>query len=111
GWLSTTGLVPACRTLDCISVFALTVNDALAVANLAGGYDPSDAYSRSNPNSARVGVFPQPRLAYPIDPEFFGDEASQLVFAQTDRKSTRLNSSHEKTSYAVFGMKHTKDRA
>lgn len=83
GWLSTTGLVPACRTLDCISVFALTVNDALAVANLAGGYDPSDAYSRSNPNSARVGVSPQPRLAYPTDPEFFGDEASQLVFAQT----------------------------
>src|SRR5690606_12712086 len=68
GWLSTTGLVPACRTLDCISVFALTVNDALAVANLAGGYDPSDAYSRSNPHSARVGVSPQPRLAYPTDP-------------------------------------------
>ena len=77
GWLSTTGLVPACRTLDCISVFALTVNDALAVANLAGDYDPSDAYSRSNPNTARVGVSEQPKLAYPADPEFYGDAQSQ----------------------------------
>ena len=34
GWLSTTGLVPACRSLDCISVFALTVADAQAVAGM-----------------------------------------------------------------------------
>lgn len=82
GWLSTTGLVPACRTLDCVSVFALTVSDALAVANLAGGYDPTDDYSRANPNSARVGMPAKPKLAYPADPEFFGDDASQMVFAQ-----------------------------
>ena len=82
GWLSTSGLVPACRTLDCISVFALTVSDALAVATLAGGYDPSDDYSRGNPHSAKVGVPTAAKLAYPADPQFFGDEASQIVFTQ-----------------------------
>ena len=82
GWLSTTGLVPACRTLDCISAFALTVNDALAVANLAGGYDPSDAFSRANPCSAKVGVPVAAKLAYPADPEFYGDTQNQTVYLQ-----------------------------
>ncbi|WP_220815931.1 allophanate hydrolase [Pseudomonas paralcaligenes] len=80
GWLPNTGLVPACRTLDCISVFALTVADALAVAEIAGGYDGADAYSRKNPNSARVGMPAKPRLAVPASPEFFGDTQNQAVF-------------------------------
>ena len=37
GWLSTRGVVPACRLNDCVSVFALTVEDAWTVASLAGG--------------------------------------------------------------------------
>jgi allophanate hydrolase len=80
GWLPNNGLVPACRTLDCISVFALTVADALAVAEIAGGYDGADAYSRRNPNSARVGMPARPRLAVPASPEFFGDTQNQAVF-------------------------------
>ncbi|MDH0897088.1 MULTISPECIES: allophanate hydrolase [unclassified Pseudomonas] len=80
GWLPNSGLVPACRTLDCISVFALTVSDALAVAEIAGGYDGADAYSRKNPNSARVGMPAKPRLAVPASPEFFGDKQNQAVF-------------------------------
>ncbi|BCR25874.1 allophanate hydrolase [Aquipseudomonas alcaligenes] len=82
GWLSTHGLVPACRTLDCISVFALTVADAQTVANIAGGFDAGDAYSRRNPNSARVGMPARPRLATPAAPEFFGDAQNQAVFEQ-----------------------------
>lgn len=46
GWLSTSGVVPACRTLDCVSVFANTVGEARSVANLAAGFDPTDAYGR-----------------------------------------------------------------
>lgn len=83
GWLSTRGLVPACHTLDCISVFALTVADAQVVATIAGGFDPADPYSRENPNSARVGMPARPRLAVPATPEFFGDVQNQAVFEQT----------------------------
>lgn len=82
GWLSNSGLVPACKTLDCISVFALTVSDALSVAQIAGGYDAADPYSRKNPNSAKVGMPAKPRLAVPSNPEFFGDTQSQAVFEQ-----------------------------
>ena len=47
GALSATGVVPACRTLDCVSIFALTVEDAYKVYSVTAGHDPSDPYSRS----------------------------------------------------------------
>ena len=46
GWWPARGVVPACRTLDCVSVFAGAVADARAVAGAAGGFDFDDAYSR-----------------------------------------------------------------
>lgn len=46
GLLSTTGVVPACRTLDCVSIFALTAEDATLVLESAQGFDAEDAYSR-----------------------------------------------------------------
>ncbi len=46
GAISSSGMLPACRTLDCISVFALTVDDAWAAYTVAAGADPADAYSR-----------------------------------------------------------------
>lgn len=49
GRFSTQGLVPACRTLDCISIFALTVDDANTLATLLEGFNPEDAYSRKAP--------------------------------------------------------------
>src|SRR4029077_18931931 len=39
GLLSPTGVVPACPSLDCVSIFALTVEDAVRVATVARGYD------------------------------------------------------------------------
>jgi allophanate hydrolase len=75
GWLSTAGVVPACRTLDCVSVFALTVGDARTVADIAGGYDPADPYSRAAPAGASRPSWPAaPRLAVPAHLEFHGDE-------------------------------------
>ncbi len=49
GLISTGGVVPACRSLDCVSIFALTVPDAVAVLAVATGFDPEDPYSRSAP--------------------------------------------------------------
>src|SRR5258706_8155339 len=51
GSISTAGVVPACRTLDCVSIFALTAGDAWDVYQIARGYDMADAYSRSPPPS------------------------------------------------------------
>ncbi|OYY80549.1 MAG: amidase, partial [Methylophilales bacterium 16-45-9] len=46
GLLSTSGVVPACRTLDCVSIFALSSEDAAKVLESAQGFDEEDAYSR-----------------------------------------------------------------
>ena len=56
GLLSTSGVVPACRSLDCVSVFALTVHDASLVAEIAAGPDTNDAYCR--PDADRVRFTP-----------------------------------------------------
>ncbi len=61
GVLSTGGVVPACRSLDCVSVFALTVEDAAEVAELAAAPDKEDAYCR--PDADRVRFMPGDRPA------------------------------------------------
>ncbi|MEN5084468.1 allophanate hydrolase [Bosea sp. TWI1241] len=49
GLLGTSGVLPACRTLDCVSIFATNVADARLVAGIAAGPDAADAYSRTAP--------------------------------------------------------------
>ena len=66
GRVSTAGVLPACRSIDCVSVFALTVEDAATVLAVLEGPDPSDAYSRFTPGPAR---FPAcPRVGVPAEP-------------------------------------------
>ncbi len=55
GRVSTRGLVPACASLDCPSVFALDVADAAAVLAVLDGFDPEDPWSRRLlPTSATI---------------------------------------------------------
>jgi allophanate hydrolase len=74
GWLSTTGVVPACRSFDCVSVFAADVATAAWGIETAAGYDPDDPWSRERPTGAasrpvrRVGV-PDLEALAGCDPE------------------------------------------
>lgn len=61
GLLSSRGMVPACRSLDCVSIFTHTAEDALAVGEVVGVFDPADPFSRD--------VEP---LSLPIDSFLFG---------------------------------------
>lgn len=65
GALSSTGMIPACRTLDTISIFALTTADAWEVFAIAQAEDPADAYSRSMPAPDLAPVPPRLRVAVP----------------------------------------------
>ncbi len=80
GWLSATGVFPACRLNDTLSVFALTVDDAWQVATLAGGFDAEDAYSRSNPATTPATFSPNPVLAIPDALVFFDDSAAEQAW-------------------------------
>ena len=82
GALSASGVVPACRTLDTISIFALDVADAFAAFAVAQGYDPADAYARQLPAPALSAPPPGLRIGVPNRLEFFGDAEAEAAFSR-----------------------------
>jgi len=83
GLLSTRGVVPACRTLDCVSIFTRDLEDAARVLETAIGYDSLEPYSRirSNPpgtpsETPRFGVPEWDQL------QFFGDTESEALYRE-----------------------------
>ncbi|MFT5395471.1 MAG: allophanate hydrolase [Gammaproteobacteria bacterium] len=79
GRISTSGLVPACRSLDCISIFGLNPDDVATVFDIVDCYDPADIYSRiSNDRTEKkkykVGVPDSSFL------KFFGNEEYEKLF-------------------------------
>jgi len=92
GLISTSGVVPACRTLDCVSVFSLTVDDAMTALIAMAGPDGADPYSRSRP-LAEMTAFPAKlRLGVPRSGQliFFGDKASETAYGDALRRWTAL---------------------
>jgi allophanate hydrolase len=102
GWLSSQGVVPACRTLDCVSIFALTVDDADLVATVAGGYDRQDPYSRPAPAAMDSGFSARPRLAVPKPLEFFGDTRAEQAFHAALQKLREQGAAIEFIDYTPF---------
>ena len=82
GAVSTRGVVPACRTLDCVSVFALTVNDAYAVFSEMAAYDAKEGLSREMRVVPLGPAQPKLRLAVPdaSSLKLGGDEQSRTAF-------------------------------
>jgi allophanate hydrolase len=78
GLVSKRGVVPACKSLDCVSIFAHTVSDAWRVLNELAHFDPLDSYARRVPslgltaNACRIGV--------PSKAEFYGDALAEQAF-------------------------------
>lgn len=86
GWVSTRGVVPACRSLDCVSIFALNTVDAASVLEVAAGFDEQDAYSRrmqtygfdfGHAETFRFGVPQTSQL------EFFGNSQAAALFEKS----------------------------
>lgn len=102
GWLSNRGVVPACRLNDTVSVFALTVADAALVAELAGGYDPADAYSRTHPQTAPADLPAAPRFAVPAQLEFFGDVQAEQAFQRALVQLQRCGVTLERLDFTPF---------
>src|SRR5262249_6072905 len=87
GLISTRGVVPACRTLDCLSIFAGNVEDAWTVLAAIAGYDARDPYSRTRPLGALTParcMIGAPRAAERL---FFGDNCAASDY---DDALTRL---------------------
>jgi allophanate hydrolase len=92
GLLSTTGVVPACRLLDCVSVMALTADDALRVYAVAAGEPAGSAAAVDWPDwdserDSHGFTFATPRDE---DLEFFGDADQARLFAQAVERLGQL---------------------
>ena len=79
GRWSTAGVVPACRSVDCITVFAHNAADAALVDAVVSGADAADPWSRTGADApitlSRVGV------PLPHQRQFLGDLASERLYA------------------------------
>ena len=104
GLVSAAGVVPACRTLDCVSIFALTVADAFGALSAIAGYDEGDAFSRrmapgemsAVPGGLRIGV---PRQA---DRDFLGSSAAEAGFEAALRIAAGLGASLVEIDFRPF---------
>jgi allophanate hydrolase len=100
GRLSTHGVVPACRSLDCVSIFALTAEDAASVLGVAEGYDAEDPYSRKMTDasipSMRFGVPRREQL------QFFGDTEYARLFEEAARHLERSGGIRVEIDFAPF---------
>jgi allophanate hydrolase len=104
GLVSNAGVVPACRTLDCVCLHALTVDDAFAALGVIAGPDPADAYSRPHRLGA-LGAMPSPlRLGVPMPEQriFFGDDAAAAAYADALARLARLGTNIVPVDMAPF---------
>lgn len=89
GRFSIKGVVPACKSLDCVSIFALTVDDAETIASLLEAFDPADGYSRhaQTPNYFNT----TPRFAIPNKIDWFGDKQTEQAWFASLQEMRKQN--------------------
>jgi allophanate hydrolase len=104
GLISMAGVVPACRTLDCVSIFSLDVADAWSVLGVVAGFDPDDPFSRriavKPPDASCKGV----RLGVlaPKDRDFFGDTATAQAYEIALARARDLGAALIEFDFAPF---------
>ena len=100
GRISTRGVVPACRSLDCVSIFALTSEDAARVLSVVEGFDVDDPYSRrvgdGAVNERRFGIPRREQL------QFFGDHDYARLFDQAAARIESLGGALVQIDFAPF---------
>ena len=106
GLLSMSGVVPACRTVDCVSIFATTCHDAHAVWQAAKGFDSLDPFSRT----PSAGQDAEPWLQAPFrfgvpsrdQLEFFGDGQAQNLYERAIADVEKLGGEKVEIDFSIF---------
>lgn len=103
GVISTSGVVPACRSLDCVTLFTKDLEDIKSVLEVVNKYDENDIYSRvykekeSQEKSEFTFAIPQKSQL-----RFFGDEGAQKLFWQAIKKFESLGGKAVEIDYEPF---------
>ncbi|ANB14230.1 bifunctional urea carboxylase/allophanate hydrolase [Sugiyamaella lignohabitans] len=90
GAFSATGVVPACKSLDCVSIFTLSLKDAQLLFSLAAEYDPTYGYSRRLPTKPLKTFGKRPLFAIPSNPKWFGEEQNKVAYEKAIEKFRSL---------------------
>src|SRR5260221_10209981 len=103
GMVSTAGVVPACRSLDCVSVLALTAADARAVFDVLNAFDPADEYARDH---RVLTAKPVERFRFGVPEraslEHFGDTAQEKLFGEAVERLVRMGGTPVEVDLAPF---------
>lgn len=91
GLLSTTGVVPACRTIDCVTLFGLNLSDTARIAGIVDQFDSADPYARTDREqvTSTAKIIGIPRRDQLV---FFGNDAFQALF---ENAISRFSSDYE----------------
>ena len=98
GLISTRGVVPACRSLDCVSIFAADLSVGWRVMRVAAAFDPEDAYGRRI--VARPRFASPPRLGVFEPLEFAGDALAATAFTRAVDAMRALGATIAPVSFA-----------
>src|SRR5258706_581511 len=103
GMVSTAGVVPACRSLDCVSVLALTAADARAVFDVLNAFDPADEYARDH---RVLTAKPVERFRFGVPEraslEHLGDAAQEKLFGEAVERLVRMGGVPVEVDLAPF---------
>jgi allophanate hydrolase len=104
GRISMRGVVPACRTQDTVSIFALTAADAAKVAEIVVAFDEGDPYSRLGASPFAVEAPPSPlRVGVPSGAiPFFGDQTYASLYRASVERMAALGAEIVPIDYAPF---------
>jgi allophanate hydrolase len=101
GRISATGVVPACKSLDCVAIFANSAGDAMTVLKVVDGYDPTDAYSRPA-NTFPLPAAPRLGVLKAKDRDFAGDSEAAALYAEALATAESLGWQIVAIDYAPF---------
>jgi len=105
GWISTSGVLPACRSLDCVTIFALNTADAATVLSVAAAEDEADIYSRAvqahgfdfgRASAFRFGVPRAEQL------QFFGNTQAAALFQRSCDKLRAIGGVQVEIDFSPF---------
>ncbi|MFK4811036.1 allophanate hydrolase [Devosia sp. ZW T5_3] len=102
GLLPNTGVIPACKSVDCVTIFAATVGDGVAIRKVAEGFDAADPFSRRANwanlpiTSLRVGVLDG------AEREFFGNAEVEKLYDAAIENARALGATIVPFDYAPF---------
>jgi allophanate hydrolase len=103
GLLSTRGVVPACRSLDCVSIFAHSAGDAWNVRSAMGSYDEADDYSRRATDARHLRQeTPRFGVLSASEREFFGDDENARLYERAIARMEALGGIKVEIDFSAF---------